>query len=222
MEVCQRCGGSKYTDALKKFNAGKPAWCFPRKGTDLHAEVLSLIEKPKTRKLRKASPESVTNLGKEGQKRIEEFTDTKPNISRKMEVKKTRKLRKAPVKAQTKVLKPGECQYCGKVYKNLKQHITKAHLHFYIEIDRSGEEPTITVTDQDGKVLVKDEPPQSEGDDKGKIIWNFYFESKSGEGNLVILTEDGEVTVNRDVYNETTGRISSVTKAFKNWSVKFV
>lgn len=223
------CGGSKYTDALKKFNAGKPAWCLPRKGTELHAEVLRIMNTPKkpTRKLRKAPEESVTYLSQEGRKRIEEFTRTQPSISSQMEVeKKTRKLRKAPVeapvKAQVKVLKPGECKYCGKVYKNLKQHITKAHVHFYIEFDRSGEEPTMTVTDQDGKELAKDVRPDSEGEEDGKINWGLYFESKSGEGNLVTLTEDGKVTVNRDVYNETTGHITSETKAFKNWSVKFV
>jgi uncharacterized FlaG/YvyC family protein len=202
-----------WISALKEFNSKKGMWCLPKKGSAEHTKVMKIMDRMK---------KGVTNLGKEGQKRIEESTRTKPSISREMEVKKTRKLRKAPVETQAKVLKPGECQYCGKIYKNLKQHITKAHLHFSIVINRRGEEPTITVTDQDGKVLVKNVPPDSEGDDNGKITWEFYFESKSGEGNQVILTEDGEVTVNRDVYNETTGRISSVTKAFKNWSVKFV
>jgi hypothetical protein len=31
---CPKCGGSKYTDALKEYNAGKSAWCLPRKGTE--------------------------------------------------------------------------------------------------------------------------------------------------------------------------------------------
>lgn len=118
---------------------------------------------------------------------------------------------------------PGVCPYCGKEYKNLNQHITKAHVHFYIEFDRSGEEPLMTVTDQDGKVLVKNVTPESEGeDDDEKKFWGFYFESKSGEGNQVTLFEDGKVLVGRDVYNETTGHITSMTEAFKNWSVKFV
>jgi hypothetical protein len=105
MEICPKCGGSKYTDALKVYNKGKPAWCMPRKGTESHAEVLRIMNTPKkpTRKLRKTPEESVTNLGQEGRKRIEEFTDTKPIIN-KMEVAKkpTRKLRKAPVKEQPK------------------------------------------------------------------------------------------------------------------------
>lgn len=56
MEICPKCGGSKYTDALKEYNKGKPAWCMPRKGTDLHSEVLRIMNAPKkpTRKLRKA------------------------------------------------------------------------------------------------------------------------------------------------------------------------
>lgn len=56
MEICQKCGGTKYTDALKEYNAGKPAWCLPRKGTELHAEVLRIMNAPKksSRKLRKA------------------------------------------------------------------------------------------------------------------------------------------------------------------------
>jgi len=198
-----------WISALKEYNSKKGMWCLPKKGSAEHIKVMKIMDRMK---------KSVTNLGKES-------TRTKPSISREMESveKKTRKLRKAPVETQAKVLKPGECQYCGKVYKNLKQHITKAHLHFSIVINRRGEEPTITVTDQDGKVLVKDGTPDSEGETlDGKITWEFYFESKSGEGNLVTLNEDGEVTVDRDVYNETTGRISSVTKAFKNWSVKFV
>ena len=96
MESCSICGGSRYTDALKVYNKGKPAWCMPRKGTVEHAKIKEIMERPKksTRKLRKAPVESVTNLGKEGQKRIEEFTDTEPIISSEMEVKKTRKLRK--------------------------------------------------------------------------------------------------------------------------------
>jgi hypothetical protein len=214
METCPKCGGSKYTDALKVYNKGKPAWCMPRKGTESHAEVLRIMNTPKkpTRKLRKAPVESVTNLGQEGRKRIEEFTDTKPIINKMA----------APVKEQVKVLKPGECQYCGKVYKNLKQHITKAHVHFYIEFDRNGEEPLMTVTNQDGEVLVKNVTSDSGGEKDGKEFWDFYFESKSGEGNIVTLTEDGKVIVNRDVYNETTGHITSQTKAFKNWSVKFI
>ena len=114
------------------------------------------------------------------------------------------------------------CPHCNKEYKNLTQHITKAHLHFYIEFDRNGEEPLMTVTDQDGKVLVKNQTSDSGGEKDGKEFWGFYFESKSGEGNNVTLTEDGKVTVSRDVYNETTGHISSATNAFKNWSVKFI
>jgi hypothetical protein len=88
MESCKHCGGTKYTDALKKYNQGKSAWCMPRKGTELHAEVLSIMNAPKkpTRKLRKALVESVTNLGKADEKRIKEFTRTKPNISSEMEV----------------------------------------------------------------------------------------------------------------------------------------
>lgn len=114
------------------------------------------------------------------------------------------------------------CPYCNKEYKNLTQHITKAHVHFYIEINRNGEEPKMTVTDQDGKVLTKDDTPESESENNGKITWTFYFESKAREGNSVTLTEDGDVSVNRDVYNETTGHVTSATKAFKNWSVKFI
>jgi hypothetical protein len=113
------------------------------------------------------------------------------------------------------------CPHCNKEYKSLTQHITKAHLHFYIEINKNGEEPKMTVTNQDGKVLIKDDTAESEGENNGKTFWTFYFESKAGEGNSVTLTEDGEVTVSRDVYNETTGHITSMTKAFKNWSVKF-
>ena len=114
------------------------------------------------------------------------------------------------------------CPHCNKEYKNLTQHITKTHLHFYIELDRNREEPIMTVTNQDGEVLVKDEVSDSGGEKDGKEFWGFYFESKSGEGNIVTLFEDGEVTVSRDVYNETTGHITSMTKAFKNWSVKFI
>ena len=79
MEICPKCGGSKYTDALKEYNKGKPAWCMPRKGTDLHSEVLRIMNAPKkpTRKLRKAPEESVTNLGQEGRKRIHVFTRKK-------------------------------------------------------------------------------------------------------------------------------------------------
>ena len=72
------------------------------------------------------------------------------------------------------------------------------------------------------RVLVKNQTSDSGGEKDGKEFWGFYFESKSGEGNNVTLTEDGKVTVSRDVYNETTGHISSATNAFKNWSVKFI
>ena len=60
MEVCKKCGGSKFVDALRKYNEGKPAWCIPRKGTELHAEVLKIMNanKPPTRKLRKAPSQS--------------------------------------------------------------------------------------------------------------------------------------------------------------------
>ena len=44
---CSICGGTKYTDALKKYNKGKPEWCMPRKGTPGHTEILSIIAKPK-------------------------------------------------------------------------------------------------------------------------------------------------------------------------------
>jgi len=203
LRTCPKCGGSKYTDAIKKFNAGKPAWCMPRKGTELHTEVLRIMNTPKkpTRKLRLAPVESVTNLGKEGRKRIEEFSDTKPIIN-----KMTSKT----------------CPYCNKEYKNLTQHITKAHVHFYIEIDRNGEEPKMTVTNQDGKVLKKDDTPSDKETRDGRTNWTFYFESKAGEGTYVELYEDGEVEVNRDVYNTTTNRFVSTSKAFKNWSVKFI
>lgn len=33
---------SSWITALKEWNEGKPAWCIPRKGTDLHKEVLAL------------------------------------------------------------------------------------------------------------------------------------------------------------------------------------
>ena len=97
MEICQKCGGTKYTDALKQYNTGKSTWCIPRKGTELHKEVLKIMNAPKkpSRKLIKAPTNSMTYLGKESQKRIEEFTRTKPTISTEMEIKKTRKLRKA-------------------------------------------------------------------------------------------------------------------------------
>lgn len=74
MEICSRCGGTKYTDALKQYNAGKPAWCMPRKGTELHAEVLSLIDKPKTRKLRKA-PVMAPVTAPAGKKRVSKPID---------------------------------------------------------------------------------------------------------------------------------------------------
>lgn len=86
MKICSICGGSKYSDALKEYNVGKPAWCMPRKGTESYAEVLKIITKN----------ESVTKIGKVPQKRIEVFSPTKPVINS-MEVKKTRKLIKAPV-----------------------------------------------------------------------------------------------------------------------------
>jgi hypothetical protein len=44
---CSICGGTKYTDALKKYNQGKPEWCMPRKGTPGHTEILNIIAKPK-------------------------------------------------------------------------------------------------------------------------------------------------------------------------------
>jgi len=50
------CGGTKWTDSLKQWNEGKPSWCMPRKGTQGHAEVLSIMNTPKVkRKLSKKS-----------------------------------------------------------------------------------------------------------------------------------------------------------------------
>lgn len=93
------CGGSKYTDALKKFNAGKPAWCMPRKGTELHAEVLSLIEKPKTRKLRKAPVVAPTK--KTGKETEAELTNTPEFKERMKEIRaETRETKKQMLERQ--------------------------------------------------------------------------------------------------------------------------
>ena len=34
----------KWSEALKKFNAGKGEWCVPKKGTQEHKEVLSIVQ----------------------------------------------------------------------------------------------------------------------------------------------------------------------------------
>jgi hypothetical protein len=56
MEICPKCGGSKYTDALKEYNKGKPAWCMPRKGTNLHSEVLRIMRGEAPAPMRAPSP----------------------------------------------------------------------------------------------------------------------------------------------------------------------
>jgi len=198
LRTCPKCGGSKYTDALKVYNKGKPAWCMPRKGTELHAEVLRIMNTPKkpTRKLRLAPVESVTNLGKEGRKRIEEFSDTKPIINK---------------------MTSNTCPHCNKEYKNLTQHITKAHLHFYIEFDRSGEETKMTVKDESGKTI--DENVKSHYGEENRDFYEFYTDWK--HGYMVILYKDGKVEVNTIKNFTTSGKLSEHNTAFKNWSVKF-
>ena len=215
---CEICGGTKYTDALKKYNAGKPAWCLPRKGTELHAEVLRIMNAPKkpVRKLRKPPTESVTNLGKETQKRIQESTRIEPVTS--ME-KPTRKLRKAP--APVKVLKPGECPHCGKIFKNLNQHITKSHLKLHLEFkyDEKYNDYLMKVTDQDGKILTNWTGPDSGNTGEDGI---FFFDMGDNDDGYNVsvdyITKEVKVEVSKRLKN---GEFREGT-AFKNWDAKFV
>jgi hypothetical protein len=34
----------KWQDALRKWNAGQPSWCIPRRGSKGHKEVLSMMK----------------------------------------------------------------------------------------------------------------------------------------------------------------------------------
>ncbi len=77
---CSICGGTKYTDALKQYNEGKPAWCIPRKGTKLHEELLQIMNAPKkpTRKLRKAPAQAPVEIPAQvpaGKKRVSKPID---------------------------------------------------------------------------------------------------------------------------------------------------
>jgi hypothetical protein len=89
LRTCPKCGGSKYTDALKVYNKGKPAWCMPHKGTESHAEVLRIMNAPKkpTRKLRKA-PVMESVVVPVGKKRVSKPID--PEIRALMNKPKTK------------------------------------------------------------------------------------------------------------------------------------
>lgn len=153
----------------------------------------------------------ITNLGKESQKRI---LDSIPNKSQEsMEKKPTRKLRKAP-----KVLQKGECPHCGKIFKNLEQHITKSHLKLHIEFkyDEKFKTYLMKVTDQDNKILENWSAPEV-GDDE---YAEYFFGSYEDGYNIRVdfKTKKVNVEVSKQLKN---GEYREGT-AFKNWDVKFV
>jgi len=49
---------STWTEALKKWNANKPTWCIPRRGTADHAEVRALMNIKKEKPVPKTKPKS--------------------------------------------------------------------------------------------------------------------------------------------------------------------
>jgi hypothetical protein len=218
---CRKCGGTKYTDALKKYNQGKPEWCMPRKGTPGHTEILNIIAKPK-RKL--------------GQKRILDSTPSKEAIveeKKNMETPK-RKLRSVKERENSKLMamedkdapeikvvkkkpsKEEECPICGKTFKNLKQHIFKSHTKLHLTFKKKGNEYLLSAVMNDGTILAENESAESTNDDGSEN----YFMGKYEVGWYVTLSKNKKVKVRSSTINKS-GNETSQT-AFKNWDVKFV
>jgi hypothetical protein len=118
-----------------------------------------------------------------------------------------------------------ECPTCSKRFKNLQQHITKMHTHYYLEIKYNNDDlelSTLTVRDQDGKVLMNNLEVESTGwttDNLDTITFN--YELKDQEETSVRIDSNKNVELHRESYNENSGRING-RKGFKNWSYTIV
>jgi hypothetical protein len=208
---CHICGGSKYTDALKKYNAGKSAWCLPRKGTTEYKEVLDLIEKPK-RKLR-------PKTGQAPQKRIEDFT---PIQSVEMEEKPKRKLKpRVPVvemqdiasirrqEALKRIPKKAThtCPICNKEFINLEEHITKSHNTLVFQIHKDGAKSTVKAF-ENGELL-------GDGEVSGKNVVGTLFWSERQDGEIA-----GQYNFVKDEFTATIHK-EAEPKRLKNGTLKY-
>lgn len=160
METCNICGGSRWTDALKQYNAGK-MWCVPRKGTPEHAEVKLIMERLKNPKPpRKLRPKT----GQAPQKRIEELTPTEP--IRSMEEKPKRKLKpKAPVvEDEPKNWYEHKLWTDGKNTYELNPVRQKGKTFFWKKLDRAENDPYFGVHVRD---VNPGSPPQKQLNARG-------------------------------------------------------
>jgi hypothetical protein len=183
METCNICGGSRWTDALKEYNAGK-MWCVPRKGTPEHAEVKLIMERLKNPKpKRKLKPKT----GQASQKRIEEFTPIQS--VRSMEEKPKRKLKPRVPEKTTKT-----CPICNKEFINLEEHITKAHNTLVFQIHKDGANSNIKAF-QDGELI-----GEKEGFGENKIGTLFWSQRQDGEiaGWYDYVKDEFKVTISKE------------------------
>ena len=199
-------------------------------GTKKSGYVQRLIAEGKLDPSKVSNPSVfITNLGKANQKRIDEEASTK---KQKMEAPK-RKLRTSKEKNEAQMMsmedrdapemkkstrktsQEEKCPICGKMFKNLKQHIFKSHTKLHLTFKKEGDEYLLSAVMNDGKVLATNSPPETEGDEGLR-----YYMGEHLVGWYVTLNK-GKVKVRSSTIHPKTGTESSAT-AFKNWDVKFI
>lgn len=224
---CSICGGTKYTDALKKYNKGKPEWCMPRKGTPGHTEILSIIAKPKRKLHQKRildsaqSKEVIVGEKKSMETPKRKLRSVKERENSKLMAMEDKDAPEMKVVRKRKPSKEEKCPICGKMFKNLKQHIFKSHTKIHLTFKKDGDEYLLDAVTNDGTVLATNSGPNSRSFNSDGSENSEYFMGEHLVGWNVTLSKDKKVKVISSILHPKTGNYSEGT-AFKNWDVKFI